>query len=189
MPVYPGARPFAPPPLQEPHRYYEPVRQHAAQPGLRPGSPDHQPCLGMSRRAFSRSIQERQAGLTSPPCRTPPGQSARTRQAHPGTRNIAPVSMPAVFVTTRQQRFACARLPDPYLTHPVRLFLDRSPRRSSANAARGGLEPPRAGRLRRAFLHLLNSTISNSPGYLIRTPFDVRDTRPGKVAILSVLRV
>ena len=37
------------------------------------------------------------------------------------------------------------------------LFRDRSPRRSSANAAHGGLEPPPAGRLRRANLHLSHS--------------------------------
>src|SRR3954449_53056 len=37
------------------------------------------------------------------------------------------------------------------------LFLDRSPRRSSTNAARGGLKPPPAGRLRRA-----NSFISRT---------------------------
>ena len=86
------------------------------------------------------------------------------------TRPITPVLMSAVFVTTRQQRFACARLPDPHLTHPVRLFLERSPRRSSANAARGGLEPPRAGRLRRAFLHLPNSTITRDSAYLIEPP-------------------
>jgi hypothetical protein len=42
------------------------------------------------------------------------------------------------------------RLPDPHLTHHVRLFRHRSPRRSSANAADGGLKPPPEGRLRRA---------------------------------------
>src|ERR1700676_1818379 len=42
------------------------------------------------------------------------------------------------------------RLPGPHLTHHVRLFPHRSPRRSSANAAEGGLKPPPEGRLRRA---------------------------------------
>src|SRR5664280_3278360 len=42
-----------------------------------------------------------------------------------------------------------ARLPDPYLTHHVRLFPHRSPRQSSASAAVGGLESPPAGRFRR----------------------------------------
>ena len=133
-----------------------------ASPLLRVGPPAHpatraQPRLtrrnpqpAVSWRAFSRSVRERQIRLTSLPCRTPPGQSAGSRQAHPGARNITPVLMPSVFVTTRRQRFAYARLPDPYLTPQDAFFLDRSPRRSSANAARGGLEPPPAGRLRRA---------------------------------------
>jgi len=42
------------------------------------------------------------------------------------------------------------RLPGPHLTHHVRLFPHRSLRRSSANAAEGGLKPPPEGRLRRA---------------------------------------
>jgi hypothetical protein len=43
-------------------------------------------------------------------------------------------------------------------------FPHRSPRRSSANAAWGGLKPPTAGRLRRANLHLLHSTMSSLKG-------------------------
>ena len=39
----------------------------------------------VSSRAFSRSTQTQQTRLTSPLRRTPPGQSAGTRQAHPGT--------------------------------------------------------------------------------------------------------
>jgi hypothetical protein len=38
----------------------------------------------VSASAFPRSIQKPQTGLAPPPCRTPPGQSAGTRQAHPG---------------------------------------------------------------------------------------------------------
>src|SRR3954469_971745 len=34
--------------------------------------------------AFPRSVQEQQTGLAPPSRRTPPGQSAGTRQAHPG---------------------------------------------------------------------------------------------------------
>src|SRR6266498_3140258 len=41
-------------------------------------------------------------------------------------------------------------------------FPHRSPRRSSANAACGGLKPPPAGRLRRAFLHLPHSITSRN---------------------------
>ena len=46
------------------------------------------------------------------------------------------------------------------------LFPACSPRQSSANAAVGGLEPPPAGRLRRAYLHLPCSTASRSPTYI-----------------------
>jgi hypothetical protein len=77
-----------------------------------------------------------------------------------------PVSMSPVYVTARHQRFACARLPDPYLTHPVRLFPHRSPQQSSANAAVSGLKPPPAGRLRRAYLHLPRSTASRNSAYI-----------------------
>jgi len=63
------------------------------------------------------------------------------------------------------RHFDSHRLPDPHLTHQVRLFPRRSPQRSSANAAVGGLEPPPAGRLRRAYLHLPRSTASRSSAY------------------------
>src|SRR3954463_7690231 len=67
-------------------------------------------------------------------------------------------------------------------------FLDRSPQQSSANAARGGLKPPPAGRLRRAYLHHPNSTNYSAPDHLPthRTPFTVRDTRRGKVRIAGL---
>src|SRR4051812_3009510 len=96
--------------------------------------------------------------------------------------------MSSGFVSTRQQRFACARLPDPHLTPHGCLFLDRSPQQSSANAARGGLEPPPAGRLRRAHLHHPNSINYSASDHLPihRTPFTVRDTRRGKVRIVGL---
>src|SRR5664280_2868629 len=55
-----------------------------------------------------------------------------------------------------------------HLTHRVRLFPSRSPRRSSANAAHGGLEPPAVERFRRAYLHLSHSTASRSLDYMTR---------------------
>src|SRR6185437_10173932 len=39
----------------------------------------------VSRHAFSRSTRKQQIRLASSTCRTPPGQSAGTRQTHPGT--------------------------------------------------------------------------------------------------------
>ena len=132
---------------------------------LRAPPASHQQPTG-EHRAFSRSARERQAGLTSPPCRTPPGQSAHIRQVYPGTRDIAPVSMPAVFVTTRQQRFACARLPDPHLTPltapfprslTTTVFSQRSTRRfeaSSRKATSKGLpSSPEQHHFRQLLLH------------------------------------
>jgi hypothetical protein len=142
------------------------------------------PQPAVSWRAFSRSVREPQIRLTSPPCRTPPGQSTGTRQARPGMRTITPVLMSTVFVTTRQQRFACARLPDPYLT-PHRMpfprsltttvFSQRSTRRFEAS--------PRRAAPKGQFLHLPDSTINHESRLPHGTPFDVRDTRPGKVAL------
>ena len=81
--------------------------------------------------AFPRSMQKPQTGLAPPPCRTPPGQSTGTRQAHPGTYEM-PRFRCQLIISTRHQRFARARLPDPHLTHHVRLFL---------NAHHDGLQP------------------------------------------------
>ena len=81
------------------------------------------------------------------------------------------------LLTTLQQRITCVRLPDPHLTAHPPPFPHRSPRRSSTNAACGGLIPSPAGRHRRA----------NNPSSLAqhrikkldlhRTPLCVRDTR------------
>jgi hypothetical protein len=93
---------------------------------------------------------------------------------------LAPVSTPLEFVTTRHQRFAHARLPDPHLTRSCRAF-SRSAHheRHLTDAACGGLGPPPAGRPRRTYLHLLHSTASS--GFHINASFSVRDTRPAKI--------
>src|SRR4051794_36791703 len=93
--------------------------------------------------------------------------------------------MSSVFVTTRQQRFACARLPDPHLT-PRRapfprsltttVFSQRSTRRFEAS--------PRKAAPKGQLLHLPNSIINHESRLPHRTPFDVRDTRVGKVGSL-----
>ena len=99
--------------------------------------------------AFSRSMQKPQTGLASPPCRTPPGQSTGTRQTHPGILPI-PRFRCHLRVSTRQQRIACARLPDPHLAHHVGRFHIAHHDHVTDHAACGGLKPPPAGRLRRA---------------------------------------
>lgn len=72
------------------------------------------------------------------------------RQAHPGTVSIPPVLMPSNTVSTLQRWFTRVRLPGPCLTALTPPFPHRSPQRSSANAACGGLAPPPAGRHRGA---------------------------------------
>jgi hypothetical protein len=82
----------------------------------------------------------------------PPGSSRRSFES--------PVSMSSVLISTLTASRPAPRLlstghylerlPDPRLTHHVRLFPNRSPRRSSADAARGGVTSPPAGRRRRA---------------------------------------
>lgn len=77
---------------------------------------------------------------------------------------LAPVSTPLEFITTRHQRFAHARLPDPHLTRSSpRLFRSAHHERHLTDAACGGLRSPPAGRPRRTYLHLLHSTASSGP--------------------------
>jgi hypothetical protein len=109
-------------------------------------SPPPRGRMAISGHAFPRSTQKPQTRLASPSCRTPPGQSAGTRQAPPRALKTAPVSMSSL----RFRHLSSDRLPGPHLTPRRAPFPHRSPRRSSANAACGGLKPPPAGRLRRA---------------------------------------
>ena len=78
----------------------------------------------------------------------------------PAARSMATVSMP---LRERNDTSTAVRVHSsswsPPGTPPVP-FPHRSPRRSSANAACGGLKPPPEGRLRRAYLHLSHSTDS-----------------------------
>jgi len=91
----------------------------------------------------------------------------------------APVSTPLRFVTTRHQRFAHARLPDPHLTRSLpRLSRSAHHERYLTDAACGGLRPPPAGRPRRTYLHLLHSTASS--GFYIEPSFSARGTRPAQ---------
>jgi hypothetical protein len=81
----------------------------------------------------------------------------------------APVSMSPVSVTTLHQRFACARLPDPYLTPhngafssslTTTVFNQRSMRRFDAS--------PRRATPKGHTLHLPRSTTSRSSAYTIK---------------------
>src|SRR5215212_7390332 len=68
-------------------------------------------------------------------------------------------------------------------------FPPRSPRRSSANAAGGGLKPPPAGRLRRAYLHLLHSTASTSSPYIEPPSTFVAHLQPEIVIFMAAGRL
>jgi hypothetical protein len=81
------------------------------------------------------------------------------------------------LLTTLQQRITCVRLPDPHLTALPPPFPHRSPRRSSTNAACGGLIPSPAGRHRRADNPSSLAQHRIKEHYLHRTPPCVRDTR------------
>jgi len=113
-------------------------------------------------------MQEQQTGLTSPTCRTPPGQ----KSGHPPGSSRADLLHPGSDVTLLSNDTSTAipetrtahHLPDPHLTHLVRLF---------HIAHHDGLQPtqhvvvcrhPPHGRRRRANnLHLLHSTMLESP--------------------------
>jgi hypothetical protein len=70
-------------------------------------------------------------------------------------KDTAPVLMSSKVVSMRRQEFACARLSNPYMTRSQpRLFHNVHHRDLATEAAYGCLEPPPAGRLRRAYLHL-----------------------------------
>src|SRR5215469_10930055 len=84
--------------------------------------------------------------------------------------------MSSGILSMRRQEFACARLSSPYMTRSQpRLFHNVHHRDLATEAAYGCLEPPPAGRLRRADLHLsysmapacLHDTIPN-PTYVCR---------------------
>ena len=102
-----------------------------------------------------------QTRLAPPLRRAPPGQ--QSGQPPGPSRRLwrSPVLMPpsssndasTVNATTGNHRhgaLSAQRLPGPRLTPQRRLFPGRSPRQSSANAARGGLRPPPEGRSRGA---------------------------------------
>src|SRR3954464_728020 len=65
-----------------------------AEPVSPPPATQARPAATVSVRAFSRSVRARQVGFTSPPCRTPPAQSAGIRQAHPGSQQQDPGGLP-----------------------------------------------------------------------------------------------
>src|SRR6266516_3881809 len=100
-------------------------------------------------------------------------------------RTTAPVLMPSRQLSTRQQRFARARLPGPHLTRSRAPFPRRSP---PSVFSRAQLEvvwglPPQGDPRGPAILHLLRSTASSKVSYPIR-PSLPRSWRNGPLVML-----
>jgi len=114
------------------HPHY---RDFTATTGRSAGVPRNQGCT------LSHRPQPAAARVGGAPSHVPSGSSrSGSRRLHAGHRLAnqraparlipehspnTPVLMSSVFVTTRQQRFACARLPDPHLT-PHKMPFPRS---------------------------------------------------------------
>ena len=126
-------------------------------------------------------MQKPQTGLTSPTCRTPPGQnsghppdSSRADLLHPGFDVTLLSNDTSTAIPKSEDCAPSSRSPPDASCAP---FPHRSPRRSSANAACGGLQPPsaRAAAKGQTFI----SCTAPCPKALStnRTPLHVRGTR------------
>jgi hypothetical protein len=135
--------------------------------------------------------------LAPPPCRTPPGQSTGTRQAHPRAPKH-PRFRCHLNLSTRHQWFACARLRDPHLPAQARLSatltttaLDRSSSRWFAASTRTATVEGHQATTPR-LLHLLHSTASGKlvfyiqpPPTFVFTPSDDERARGSAVLLLD----
>jgi len=127
------------------------LRSAASARSLLPAGGPHGPVErpGVSTLAFSRSVQEPQTRFTPSPRRTPPGPYTGTCQAHPGSETRTPGFDVTQLLTTLQQRTPTGITARsfwhvslvPTCPDQAEPFPYRSPRRSSANAAQGGLTP------------------------------------------------
>jgi hypothetical protein len=169
------------------HRYYETVRPRAPRRYSAPCGDDR---LGNSLSPPAQLAGD-SVGATGShvPCKSPdqaraaymPDAIWAVNRLPPDlsrSPGLAPVSTPLEFVTTRHQRFAHARLPDPHLTRSRHAF-SRSAHheRHLTDAACGGLEPPPAGRPRRTYLHLSHSTASDGSYMAASSAFVAHDQR------------
>ena len=142
-------------------------------------SPARKPERAVSHPAFSRSMQKPQTGLASPPCRTPPGPSAGTRQARPGIRKTPRFRCHLFLFRHVNSESLALAFPIPHLTRLARLFHIAHHGHVTVPAACGGLKPPPAGRLRRADNPSSPAQHRISKLSLHRAPFHVRDAPYG----------
>jgi hypothetical protein len=169
-----------------PQRYYETVRPRAPR---RYSAPRGDGRLGISLLPPARRAVDSIGATGSHVPRKSPGQAraaympdaiwAVSRLPPDLSRSPghAPVSTPLRFITTRQQRFAFARLPDPHLTRsPPRLFPQRSPRTALNRRSLRWFE---ASPCRATPEDLPPSPAQHRIQWLLhQAPFSVRGTRP-----------
>ena len=135
----------------------------------------------VSGHAFPRSMHEQQTGLTSPTCRTPPGQkhghppdSSRADLLHPGFDVTLLSYDTSTAIPENEDCAPSSRSPPDASRAP---FPHRSPRRSSANAACGGLQPPSARAATKGQTFISRTAPCQEALPTNRTPFHVRGTR------------
>ena len=174
---------FAPPPLQELHHYYEPVR------GPKPQRYSHPSNL----RGYSQSPARRTraesvgSGLllfhaeaadrarvafmpdTARPISGPPPDSSRNR-------HNTPVSMSPKALSTRQQRFACARLPGSPPDTSCAPFPHRSPRSHHRSRSMWRFEASPRRATPKGQQSLISCTAPLREELPNRTPLHVQDT-------------
>jgi hypothetical protein len=122
-----------------------------------------------SRRGVPTFRAGAQTGLAPPPCRATARAVNRYPPGSSRGNNWTPVTIAVATLTTLQQWFTHVRLPGPHLTHHVRLFRGAHHPGSFTGATHGGLQPPPAGRLRRACLHHRHNTATISAIFYIAT--------------------
>ncbi|MEY9997370.1 hypothetical protein ABIE67_009489 [Streptomyces sp. V4I8] len=149
--------PFAPPPLQELHHYYEAVRPPAthryylcpSQFQLFGVLPYRQPAFNPTGGSIMARGSHVPHWRLSPSSRhlhagPPPGQENRNLPDSSRGNNWTPVSATTHTLTTLQQWFTRVRLLGTHLTHLVRLFRSAHHPGSFTGATCGGLRPPPA---------------------------------------------
>src|SRR5262249_50531107 len=119
-----------------------------------------------------------------------PGNRQGSKQVSPGSsrgNNWTPVTIAVATLTTLQQWFTRVRLPGPHLTHHVRLFRGAHHPGSFTRATHGGLQPPPAGRLRRACLHHQHNTATINAIFYIATSSRARGAQSSAYAEVRVM--
>jgi hypothetical protein len=126
-------------------------------------------------------MQKPQTGLTSPTCRTPPGQksghppdSSRADLPHPGFDATLLSNDTSTAIPENEDCAPSSRSPPDTSRAP---FPHRSPRRSSTNAACGGLQPPSARAAAKGQTFISCTAPCQEALPTNRTPFHVRGTR------------